>query len=217
MTNIAHTLRLPQEDAKKRKHQRGLSLIEILIGMVLMSIAVLAFFSLYNSGQKYFTNQDARADILNDSRLTLTLLSRDIKEAVQVVTGPFDVGGTAYSTSTNCIVLKVPSVDADGLIIDIDSHFDYLVYRVNPNNSKELQRIVEGKDGVSSRLDGSKLLTGNIESLVLSFLDTDGGTVTDYAESAIVDVALTILKSGVQRTYQETMNTQTKLRNKVVT
>ena len=182
-----------------------------------MSIAVLAFFSLYNSGQKYFTNQDARADILNDSRLTLTLLSRDIKEAVQVVTGPFYVGGTAYSTSTNCIVLKVPSVDADGLIIDIDSHFDYLVYRVNPNNSKELQRIVEGKDGVSSRLDGSKLLTGNIESLVLSFLDTDGGTVTDYAESAIVDVALTILKSGVQRTYQETMNTQTKLRNKVVT
>ena len=217
MTNIAHTLRLPQEDAKKRKHQRGLSLIEILIGMVLMSIAVLAFFSLYNSGQKYFTNQDARADILNDSRLTLTLLSRDIKEAVRVVTGPFYVGGTAYSTSTNCIVLKVPSVDADGLIIDIDSHFDYLVYRVNPNNSKELQRIVEGKDGVSSRLDGSKLLTGNIESLVLSFLDTDGGTVTDYAESAIVDVALTILKSGVQRTYQETMNTQTKLRNKVVT
>lgn len=217
MTNIAHTKRLSQEGTKKRKHQRGLSLIEILIGMVLMSIAVLALFSLYNSGQKYFTNQDARADILNDSRLTLTLLSRDIKEAVQVVTGPVDLGGTFYSTSANCIVLKVPSVDTNGLIIDIDSHFDYLVYIVDPNNSKELRRIVEGKDGVSSRLDGSKLLTGNIELLVLSFLDTDGGTVTDYAESAIVDVAITILKRGIQRTYQETMNTQTKLRNKVVT
>ena len=217
MTNIAHTKRLSQEAEKKRKHMRGLSLVEVLIGMVLMSIAVLALLSLYSSGQKYFTNQDARADILNDSRLTLTMLSRDIKEAVQVVTGPFDLGGTAYSTSANCIVLKVPSVDANGLIIDIDSHFDYLVYRVNPNNSKELQRIVEGKDGVSSRLDGSKLLTSNIESLVLSFLDTDGGTVADYAESAIVDVALTIFKRGVQRTYQETMNTQTKLRNKVVT
>jgi len=215
--NIAHTVRLPQEAAKKRRHTRGLSLIEVLIGMVLMSIAILALFSLYNTGQKYFANQDAQVDILNDSRLTLTMLSRDIKEAVQVVPGPVDVGGTNYSTSANCIVLKVPSVDADGLIIDIDNDFDYVVYIVNPSNSKELQRIVDGKDGVSSRLDGNKLLTGNIDSLVLSFLDTDGVTVADYADSAIVDIALTILKKGVQWTYQETMNTRTKLRNKEVT
>jgi len=212
--NIAHTMRLPQEAKKKRRHTRGLSLIEVLVGMVLMSIAILALFSLYSTGQKYFANQDVRVDILNDSRLTLTLLSRDIKEAVQVVPGPVDVGGTDYSTSANCIVLKVPSVDADGMIIDIDSDFDYLVFCVNPSNSKELQRIVDGKDGVSSRLDGNKVLTGNIDSLVLSFLDTDGVTVTDYAESAIVDIALTTLKRGIQRTFQETMNTRTKLRNK---
>ena len=207
-------MRLPQETVKKRSHTRGLSLIEVLIGMVLMSIAVLALFSLYSTGQKYFANQDAHVDLLNDSRLTLNMLSRDIKEAVQVVPGPVDVGGTNYSTSANCIVLKVPSVDAGGLIIDIDSDFDYLVFLVNPNNSTELQRIVDGKDGVSSRLDGNKVLTGNIESLVLSFLDADGVTVTDYADSAIVDIALTTLKKGVQRTYQETMNTRTKLRKK---
>jgi hypothetical protein len=184
--------------------------------MVIMSIVVLALFSLYTTGQKYFANQDAHVDILNDSRLILTMLSRDIKEAVQVVPGPVDVEGTNYSTSANCIVLKVPSVDADGLIIDIDNHFDYVIFRVNPINARELQRIVDGKDGVSSRLDGNKLLTGNIDSLVLSFQDADGETVGDYAESAIVDIALTILKKGVQRTYQETMNTRTKLRNKEV-
>ena len=214
MIIIAHTKRLPQEAAKKRRHTRGLSLIEVLIGMVIMSIVVLALFSLYTTGQKYFANQDAHVDILNDSRLILTMLSQDIKEAVQVVPGPVDVEGTNYSTSANCIVLKVPSVDADGLIIDIDNHFDYVIFRVNPINARELQRIVDGKDGVSSRLDGNKLLTGNIDSLVLSFQDADGETVGDYAESAIVDIALTILKKGVQRTYQETMNTRTKLRNK---
>lgn len=201
---------------KKRK-TKGLSLIEVLIGMVLMSIAILALLSLYNSGQKYFTNQDARVDILNDSRTTLTWLSRDIKEAVEVVTGPIDVGGTSYSTSSTCIVLKVPSVDADGLIIDIDDHFDYLVYRVNPDNTAQLQRIVDGKEGVSSRLDGNRVLSINILSLALSFLDADGGAVTDYGDSAIVDIALTTLKKGIQRSYQETMNTRTKLRNKDIT
>lgn len=215
MIKTAHTIKLLKETVKKRRHSRGLTLIEVLVGMVLMSIVVLGLFSLYSTGQKYFANQDAHVDILNDSRLTLSMLSRDIKEAVQVVAGPVDVGGTNYSTSTTCIVLKVPSVDADGLIIDIDNDFDYMVYLVNPNNSKELQRIVDGKDGVSSRLDGNKLLTENIESLVLSFLDADGVTVADYADSAIVDIALTTLKQGVQRTYQETMNTRTKLRNKV--
>ncbi len=214
MINVAHTKRLPQETVKKSRHTRGLSLIEILIGMVIMSIVVLALFSLFSTGQKYFVNQDAHVDILNDIRLTLTMLSRDIKEAVQVVPGPFDVGGTNYSTSANCIVLKVPSVDVDGLIIDIDNDFDYMVYLVNPNNPLELLRIVDGKDGVSSRLDRNRLLTGNIDSLVLSFLDTDGVTVVDYADSAIVDIALTTLKKGVQRTYQETINTRTKLRNK---
>jgi len=184
---------------------------------VLMSIVVLALFSLYSSGQKHFANQDAHSEILTDSRITLTLISRDIKEAVSVVPGPIDVGGTSYSTSADCLVLMVPSVDADGLIIDIDTHFDYMIYQVNPSNSRELFRIVDGKDGVSSRLDGNKLLTGNIDSLVMAFLDTDGGTVSDFTESAIVDIALTILRKGIQRTYQETMNTRTKLRNKVVT
>ncbi len=217
MTDNAANLSLPKEAAIKRRHKKGLSLIEVLIGMVLMSIAVLALLSLYNSGQKYFTNQDAHSDILNDSRITLTMLTRDIKESVQVVPGPIDMGGTYYSTSANCIVLKVPSVDSNGLIVDIDADFDYLVYRVNPNDATELQRIVDGKDGVSSRLDGNKVLTGNLDSLVMLFLDTDGGTVSDYSDSAIVDIALTMRKTGVQRTFQETMNTRTKLRNKAVT
>ncbi len=217
MTHMVYTKKHPQRAVKNRKHIRGLSLIEVLIGMVLMSIAVLALLSLYNTGQKYFTNQDARADILNDSRLTMTLLSRDIKEAVQVMPGPVEIDGTSYSTSANCIVLKVPSVDTDGLIIDIENDFDYLAYRVNPDNSRELQRIVDGKEGVSSRLDGTRPLTGNMESIVLAFLDTDGGVVSNYADSVIIDIALTVLKKGIQRTYQETMSSRTKLRNKTVT
>ncbi len=215
MKNIAHTMRYPQETVNKRKHTRGMSLIEILIGMVIMSVAVLALFSLYNTGQKHFTNQEAHVDILNDSRLVLTMLVRDIKEAIQVEPGPVDVGGTNYSTSANCVVLKIPSVDVDGLIIDIENDFDYIVYVLNPSNTNELQKIVEGKDGVSFRLDSTRLLTRNIESLVLSFLDTDGVIVGNYADSVIVDIALTTLKKGVHRTYEETRNTRTKLRNKV--
>jgi len=215
VNNLAHIMRLPQETVKKRRHTRGMTLIEVLVSMVIMSIAILALFALYNTGQKHFANQDAHVDILNDSRLTLTMLSRDIKEAIQVEPGPVDVGGTNYSTSADCLVLRIPSVDVDGLIIDIENDFDYIAYILNPSNPNELQKIVDGKDGVSFRLDSTRVLTRNIESRVMSFLDTDGAIVGNYADSVIVDIALTTLKKGVQRTYEETRNTRTKLRNKV--
>ncbi len=196
---------------------RGMTLIEVLIGMVLMVIVVLALFSLYNTGQKYFVNQNIKSDILNNNRVTLTWLSRDIKEAIQVISGPIDINGTSYSTSSECIVLRVPSIDANGIIIDIDNEFDYIVYQMDPDNSTQIVRIVDGKDGVSSRVDGNRVLAENISSLELGFLDTYGVAVSDYSETAIVDIGLTSLKKGVQRTYQETVNTQTKLRNKDIT
>ncbi len=199
---------------------RGITLIEVLIGMVLMVIVVLALFSLYNTGQKYFVNQNIKSDILNNNRVTLTWLSRDIKEAVQVIPGPIDINGTFYSTSSGSIVLRLPSIDANGIIIDIDNEFDYLVYQMDPENSTQIVRIVDGKDGISSRVDGNRVLAENVSSLVLVFLDSDGMEILnplDYSDTAIVDIGLTSLKKGVQRTYQETINTQTKLRNKKIT
>lgn len=199
---------------------RGITLIEVLIGMVLMVIVVLALFSLYNTGQKYFVNQNIKSDILNNNRVTLTWLSRDIKEAIQVIPGPIDINGTFYSTSSGSIVLRLPSIDANGIIIDIDNEFDYLVYQMDPENSTQIVRIVDGKDGISSRVDGNRVLAENVSSLVLVFLDSDGMEILnplDYSDTAIVDIGLTSLKKGVQRTYQETINTQTKLRNKKIT
>lgn len=199
---------------------RGITLIEVLIGMVLMVIVLLALFSLYNTGQKYFVNQNIKSDILNNNRVTLTWLSRDIKEAVQVIPGPIDINGTFYSTSSGSIVLRLPSIDANGIIIDIDNEFDYLVYQMDPENSTQIVRIVDGKDGISSRVDGNRVLAENVSSLVLVFLDSDGMEILnplDYSDTAIVDIGLTSLKKGVQRTYQETINTQTKLRNKKIT
>ena len=201
----------------KRSHTRGISLIEVLIGVVLMSVVMLGFLSLYNTGQKYFVNQEAKSDILNDSRVSLTWIINDIKEAVKVEPGPVEIFDVSYSTTANSVVLRVPSVDANGMVVDKENHQDYMVYILNPENPNQLLRILDAKDGQSHRKDKIRVLAGNISSLVFSYFDADGTTVSEYDQSFMIDVVLTAEKKGVQRSYQEVFTTRAKLRNKDVT
>ena len=193
-----------------------MSLIEILVVIVISAIIVVALLALFAAGQKYFANQDARADAMEDSRFPITWMTRDIKEAVQVVPGPVDVNGTSYSTSANCLVLQVPSIDGTGAIIDIDNDLDYIVYQRNSTNTNQLERIIDGKDGVSSRIDSTRIVADDVNSFSLSFFDADGGSVSGYAETATIDISLSSTRTGIGRTFQEGVNTRVKLRNKAI-
>lgn len=206
--------RLIKNFKKNQSWPKGLTLIEILIVIAVSSILVVALLSLFISGQKYFINQDARSDAIEDSRFPVTWITRDIKEAVQVIAGPITIGSSDYSTSANCLVLQVPSIDASGAIIDIDNDFDYIVYCQDSQNTSRLERVIDAKDGVSSRIDSTRGIADSVNSFALSFYDTDGGTVANYSDTLTVDVSLSSRRTGIGRTFQEAANTQVKLRNK---
>ncbi|GAH88782.1 unnamed protein product, partial [marine sediment metagenome] len=126
----------------------GFTLIELLVIVAIGSFMVLAMLSLYVAGQKYFMTGSARTDVLRDNRQVLNWVSRDLKEGIQVLPS-WDV----YTTSTDCLILQVPSLDSSGLIIDIDNQSDYIVYRLNSEYPNRLERVVDANDGVSSRAD----------------------------------------------------------------
>ena len=207
-------IRIAKSFKKNQVPPKGLTLIEILIVLAVSSILVVALLSLFIAGQKYFINQDARADALEDSRFPITWITRDIKEAVQVVPGPITIGSNDYSTSSNCLVLQVPSIDGTGTIINIDSDLDYIVYCLNTSYPNRLERIIDAKDGVSSRIDTTRIVADSVNSFSLSFYDTDGGTVSVYSDTLSVDISLSSTRTGIGRTFQEATNTKVKLRNK---
>jgi len=194
---------------RKIKASKGTTLIELLIVTAISALIVLALLSLYSAGQRYFVTQSAKADTIEDSRHPLTWITRDIRESVQVVT-TYD----AYSTSSNSLILQVPSIDETGEIIDVDNTFDYIIYRRNPGTPKRLERIIDA-DEASARTDRTKLLADNVNSFSLLFFDSDGAdTSANVSESATIGISLTSRKDGLGRTFQETFNTQIKLRNK---
>lgn len=193
---------------RKRKPQ-GFSLVEVLVVASIMVVIVLSVLSLYSSSQRYFIIESARADMLRDGKQVLSWISRDIKEGIEVL--PI---WASYTTSNNCLILKIPSVDANGIITNIESDFDYVIYRLNPSNPHRLERIVDGKDGVSSRADSSKVIAEKVGSFILRYEGVEFSSVTDLSQVSIVDVSLLTQQTIFGRTHQESLRTEVKLRNK---
>lgn len=194
---------------------RGISLMEFLLVMALSTVIMLALLSLFVSGQKYFMNQDAKSDAIEDSQYPIRWLTRDINEAVEVIPGPIEIDGSFYSTSSVSLVLKVPSIDANGLIINIDALFDYIVYRLNPDHTSWLERVIDALDGTSARLDSSRVLADDVTSFALGYFDANGSPAVTYGETAVIDLSLASTRRGWGRSFQERADTRAKLRNKI--
>ena len=210
----------------------GMTLIELLIVVAISAIILIALLSLYTGGLKYFFNQNSRADTIEDSRLPMARISRDIRDASNVSDETRTIGGRDYATSPNCLVLEVPSIDAAGLII-IGS-IDYIIYAYD-SESRTLLRIVDPAAS-SSRSSARRVLADNLINdatlgapFKLKYFRADGTyevtshpysdlpTVPNPTGAFIVEVELTAQGRAIQRAGQpfvETVRTQAKLRNK---
>jgi len=206
---------------RKRSLPSGMTLIEILIVVAIGAIIMIALLELYMTGQKYFFNQNARADTIEDSRLPMTWISRDVREAFKVRATAVTVNGTAYTTSINCLVLELPALDATGSIIwdpdTPDVNRDFVVYALN---SGRLKRVIQAVG--PGRTTGARVLADNVSTFQIRYFQSDGSAMpTDvapnYANTNVVEISLVCSTKGIFRSgqsFNEGLTTQIKLRNK---
>lgn len=109
----------------KRKGTQGFTIVElsvaILIVMLAMGIALQALVSM---------NKDYRILVayvvsLIKGREIIDRISKDCRMAVRVMDNY-----ATYTTTDSSFILKVPSVDSPGNIIDVNNEFDYIIYRL---------------------------------------------------------------------------------------
>ena len=197
-----------------RPKPRGMTLIEVLIVVAISAIIMIALMSLYMAGQRYFFNEDAKADAIEDSRMPMTWISRDVREALQVVASH---GG--YATDANTVVLELPSLDPSTGSLMTGS-LDYIIYRRDPSYPERLERIIDAADG-TGRQDGTRIMADAVNAFALAYFQQDGVTpASTVTETFIVDVTLSSSKKGIHRggqPYVEALNTRIRLRNKAVT
>ncbi len=175
--------------------------MEIIVSVVLASFIFGIILFLYLGSQRSFDSSRIYSDIYADARLALDWMSKDIKWATQVLSA---WGG--YTTSTDCLVMEIPSIDTTGDIIDADGDgipddYDHLIYQLNSTN---LERIMDADDTVPNkgRSDHTNVIANNISSLIFT------------AKSSYIVIELTASRTRLNRLYQETLNSVVKLRNK---
>ena len=158
-----------------RISKKGISLVELLIGITLTAISAILIMGLLTSSNNIFVKQTIQVG----QGLSANQASLEVSNLIQSCAGvvsQYPISGNAqYITSANVLVIKIPSTNSSGQVID--SVFDYAVIVKEPASSKILRKRVF-PDPLSSRKSENKVLSTSLKSLNFNYVDSNNSPVT---------------------------------------
>lgn len=158
--------------------QSGFTLVEMIITIAITAIVGVALLVILVNSMGLQTAQSNRVMQglgINDS---LSDISNWVRRASVVAEG-YPTTPYTYTSGESVLVLKIPSIDASDNVVD--DVYDYVVFVVEDAKLKE--KLFP--DNLSSRKPVNKILTNNIASVVFSYQNATGQTVTPSAASVI--------------------------------
>lgn len=164
----------------------GLSLIEMMIATSIAIITIVAAISLYIFYWRTFVIGNNILDVYANSRVAMGYISKDVRASSQIVSSH-----GSYTTSDNSIVLRVPSINAQG--DRIGSYYDYIIYMLSGNN---LIRVIDS-DPVSSRIDENRTIANYCSSLTFSSGGVTLSNVSNLSTVSTVAIYLPLNKATI--------------------
>jgi len=158
--------------------------------MVAASIALMAFAVLFYIS---FTIQDdigitsSVLGISEKGRLAIDRISKDTRKAKSVISSY-----GSYTSGNTTLILRIPSIDINGDIIDPKTYFDTIIYTLDPGSPERLLYIVNA-NAASSRNNATEIVTQNVNTLLFSSNGTGLSSITDKA--SIITVTVKIITS----------------------
>lgn len=162
-------------------NQKGISLVEMLIALTLISLVgvLMVYLAVQNSG--LFFRETAKVSqglSINDAS---TAISDLIRGSSGVVSTYVD-GGTTYSSGLDTIIVSLPSVDAQGNVIE--NTLDYAVITRDPSQQTVLRKRVF-PNALSSRKSENQVLVTELYNTSFYYLNNSGVQVSPSAASKV--------------------------------
>ena len=121
----------------KTRNYRALSILELLFASVISLILISGTLSVLIMAQK-----NAMIDIRynkdnSEARLISDMVAKDVRGAAGL-----EASYGSYMASSNSLILKIPSIDSNENIIDVENTFDRIIYHPNETDPDTIERSV---------------------------------------------------------------------------
>ena len=188
----------------KRIGEAGFTIIELLVAMVLGGIILSAIATSFMSQQRYYKAEEQVADMVQNARAAMDMISREIRMAGY---NPAKVifNGITYSASQ--LEIKA-DLNGNGTVGGIGNPNEDIVYTYDSGNL-QIDRNVNG--------GGAQPFAENITAFTFAYLDSSGTATTTSSSVRQIRIAITAQTSKKDPNYSANGGYRTYTLTSVVT
>lgn len=194
--------------------QAGFTMVDILVGLAMASVVMVAIISLFTAVGRSYTIQNVAADVQQVTRAGIEHMAQNIRMAGL---DPFGGAGAEIKEfNVDKIQFTLDRCDIpigttgcgfpDG---DVDDKFENLTYQWDPVE-RELEQVLYA----GTKSESTAILIENVSNLQFAYLDNDDGTPATAADIRTVIISLTVADpAGRDGTVSRTYSTRIRCRN----
>lgn len=189
-------------------NQKGVTLVEVLVTISITAIVSTLLVGIFTQNNRLFSNQQAKISHGISSNEVINKIDDAIRGAATIETS-YPAQNPTYTSGSSVLVLKLPSVDANGSVIS--NSYDYLVFTKDQSIPTILRQILY-PSAQSSRHAENQVLTNDLKSIAFSYLN-DSKTIVSPPSATLVSYNLVLSSNQVNTTVESSASGQTRLRN----
>jgi len=191
------------------RSEKGFTLVEIMVTLAIMAVVMAGVYLTFYSQQKSYTVQEQVAEMQQNLRGAMYLMSKEIKMAGCNPTGQAQAGIVTAAADSISFTMDLWGKSTDdppnGSISNPNENITYALVDFSGDQAMEIIRT-DNNSGI-----GPQVVAENIDSLNFVYLDSNGNVTTDLLR--IRSVQITVVAKTDQADRQKRLATHIKCRN----
>lgn len=165
-------MRFVAEKIKKlAKSKKGLTLVELILAMAIMSILMAAYYSLFFTGNRHYEYVHDSYRKQNEARIAMSYVTTRIRQNDVLLDGP-ERHAVSIATSGSRQWLRIESKDADG-----NQQYEHIYGYTGPGGDTRLMsKVTEGESIGSDELADGTVIADNLSGIGFSSTVQNGST-----------------------------------------
>ena len=186
------------------KNNKGFTLVELIICIVIFGIIVAAVFGFMISGSKSYETVNGRVNLQMDSQLTMNFINEYL----------IDCDTAVYSDGSNmlCLINEAPAGEYIAYVFQFIDADNTLYFSKSKSQSNSVTLNADGS--FACEMDAPEVLSDKVGSfLVATSIIIDGNTT----RVGSVDTTLSFNNSSTNKTFSQTVSLRNKPKSAIIT